>query len=841
MQKQDVLSKETAVKRASIISGVHYNLELAFQKNSKTYKGKSEAIFSFKKGGSELRLDFIGNVKSLKVNGVTVKEYTKDDYYILIPEKFLEEGQNSIQIEYENEYSHSGDGLHQFIDPVDGKEYIYSNFEPYDAHRMFPCFDQPDLKATYSLTTTTPAEWIVISNTSEQRIVDKNDTKTRYFKKTQLFSTYLFHISIGHYHGFHTQHNGMDLRIFCRQSMKQYVREKEIFLLTRQGLDFYSKFFDFPYPFEKYDQIFLPEFNSGAMENVAAITFSEHYLVRHEPTRSERSRLANTLLHEMVHMWFGDLVTMKWWDDLWLNESFADFLSYFGLVRATEFVDAWQLLYARKAWAYYQDQLVTTHPIATEAGDTDIAFSNFDGISYAKGGATLKQLMFFLGEEIFKKGLEIYFKKYQWKNAELKDFLQCMTDASGIDLDDWSKIWLQTTGVNSIEPVYEVDGTGKIKSFLIKQNPSTGNDVFRPHKTQIAFFHDVSDVCEKQKEINILYDGPLTEVDGVVGEKKPDMIYINYNDHDYVKDIFDKNSISYAVNNLEKIKDNLTRQMVIGSLWQMVRDAKLNPEEYLKLILNKAPKEKTLIILERMLLAVGPVLVYYLNDQKYEKYSEEFYKLGWENIQREDVPKENKNAWFSLIVGTAGGVKSQDSLLDLLSGKMQIKNFDFNQEQRWDIITRLAVCGYTKIDELIKSEKERDPSDIGLKSAFEADVAKLENKEKSWNLFIGGEGHSLDYLRAGMPSFFTRKQRDKLRKYADLFFEKIENLFETKERVYCKDFFNSLFPAVFVEKEMVEKGETLLKKKDLHQLLRKELLEALDETKRSLKIRETFS
>ncbi len=838
MAQSDVLTREVAERRALAVSKTHYNLELSFKPKSKTYQGKCEILFSFKEG-QDLRLDFIGQVKQLKVNGIKVADYKKEECFILVSANVLEHGQNSIEIEYENEYNHSGDGLHQFVDPEDGNEYVYSNFEPYDAHRMFPCFDQPDLKATYSLTVVAPSSWVVISNTSESKFVDKNDTKTWSFKKTPPFSTYLFHISAGNYAGFHTQHNGMDLRIFCRQSMKKHVRDKEIFLLTKQGLDFYSGFFGYQYPFEKYDQIFVPEFNSGAMENVAAITFSEHYLFRHEPTRTERSRLANVILHEMVHMWFGDLVTMKWWDDLWLNESFADFFSYFGMSKATEFVDAWQLFYARKAWAYYQDQLITTHPIAADAPDTEIAFTNFDGISYSKGAATLKQLMNFLGEDIFKAGLQTYFKRYQWGNTELKDFLGCMTDASGVDLNGWSKSWIQTTGVNSIEPIYQVDSNHNIKSFVIKQNPSRDNGLFRPHKTQVGFFYEKGQVCEKEKEENVFYQEPLTQVERFIGVKKPDLIYLNYNDQDYVKDVFDENSLRYALNNIEKVKENLTRQMILGSLWQMVRDAKLDPEKYLQLVFEKAPKENNLIIIERMFIAVGHILGYYVSDKKYESWCEKFYQLGWENIQKDSVPKENKDAWFIILLAAAGGVKSIERLVDLLKGKIQIKNFEFNQEQRWDTISRLAVCSHSDVDELIKKEVEKDPTDIGKKSAFEAEVAKIENKERVWKMFVEGKEQSLDYLRVGMGGFYSRKQKEKLRKYVDLFFGCIEQIFEKHERTYAKTFFNSLFPAIFVEKGIVEIGEKLATK-GINQVLKKDLLEALDEMKRTLKIRETF-
>ncbi len=833
-QTQDILTKEEAVKRSKAIKNVHYNLQLFLKKKSKKYSGKTEIQFAYQKSKDPLRIDFIGSIKNLQINNKK-SDFQKNNFFILLPSKNLKEGKNTVHIEYENEYNHTGDGLHQFFDPEDQTEYLYSNFEPYDAHRMFPCFDQPDLKATYSLSVESPKEWKVISNSPQDKVLE-NKTKTTVFKKTKPFSTYLFFVAAGNYYEFQSKHKSIDMKVFCRQSMKKYIRYKEIFLVTKQGLDFYSKFFGYRYPFEKYDQIFVPEFNSGAMENPGAITFSESLVTRYKPTYTERTTLADVILHEMVHMWFGDLVTMKWWDDLWLNESFADFFSYFGLVEATEFKDAWQNFYSRKFWAYYQDQLITTHPIATDASDTDIAFSNFDGISYAKGAATLKQLMFYLGENTFKRGLQKYFKKYQWKNTELKDFLGCMTEAAGIDLQEWTKLWIETTGVNSIEPLFEFGEDGKLKSLSIKQNPSTGNNLLRPHKTQIGLFSEKNGKCENEKTINIFYKNSLTRVDEAIG-LKPELIFLNYNDHDYVKDILDENSISYSLKNLGKINDNLTRQMILGSLWQLVRDSKLDPEKYLNLILNHSPQEENLLILETLVSRALQLIGYYVNDSKYYSYCERLYQLGWENIKK--APKENKDAWFSLIVSTSTGVNDQTKLYSLLEGKIKIENFEFNQEQRWDSIIRLSACGFNEIEKIIEKELKRDPSDKGRKSAFEAEVANIKNKDKNWKLFVAGKGHSLDYLRTGMGAFFWRRQKEDLRKYIDLFFENIEKVFEKQERVYSKAFYRSLFPSIYIEEQILEKGGKLLGK-TIPPLLRKSVLESLDELKRTMKIRQTF-
>ena len=835
IMETDILTREFAQKRAELISDVSYKIKLAFKKQSKTYRGVCQLKFLLLKTIDDpLKIDFIGNVKLMIVNG-QLSNFKKEKFAVFVPERNLREGENTVEIEYENEYDKTGTGLHNFVDPEDGKEYIYSHLEPYFAHSFFPCFDQPDLKAAYRLTVESPKEWTAISNSPEESMEEKADFKMTVFKETKKFSTYLFHISVGEYCHVADRFGILRLRIFCRQSVKKYLRQKEMFLFTKQGLEFYQKFFDFQYPFEKYDQIFVPEFNHGAMENVGAVTFSEHLLYRHEPTRTEMARLADVVLHEMVHMWFGDLVTMKWWDGIWLNESFADFLSYLGLVRATEFKDGWQSFYARKAWAYAEDQWVTTHPIAADAPDTDMAFANFDGISYSKGAAVLKQLMFFIGEEAFKKGLSDYFKKYQWGNTRLKDFLDCMAEASGKNLDSWSRMWLETTGVNTIEPVIEME-KGKIKSFFIKQHPSAGNNLLREHRSEVALLSKNKIV----KQVSVEYKGELTEAGEIFGLSKPDIVLLNYNDQDYVKERLDQDSVGFVLKNIEKIKDDLSRQMLYGSLWQMVRDALLDPKKYLELVINKAPKEENLFILESLFSRVAMILGNYVNEKEYYSYCEKFYRLGWENLNK-NIGSQLKDDWFSLMAAVSSGCKSPDKLADLLKGKIKIKNFVFNQDQRWSAINRLAVVGYPKVDSLIEDELEKDPSDIGRKEAFSAQVAKPEKKKEHWELFVQGKKHSLDYLRSGMRAFYSRKQKEKLRAFIDLFFGNIMEIFETKNKKYSEDFYDNLFPRVYVEAEFSKKLKDFLKTNpDMHMLLKENLLESLDELERALKILEKF-
>ena len=845
--KRDVLTRALAQSRVKSISDVEYDIWLVLKKSKKEYEGTCQITFNFDKDGSskdDLILDFIGKVIGLKIND---KKGEGDNTYsnIALPSKLLKNGKNIVEIKYQNKYDKTGEGLHHFRDTEDGKDYLYTHLEPYSAHRVFPCFDQPDLKAKFRLKVSAPKEWKVISNTSEVSERTSGASKDIVFKHTPRISTYLFHISAGDYAQFENTFDGKNqkipLRIFCRQSQIKYIRKnvnvERMFEYTKQGLRFYSGYFDFQYPFEKYDQIFVPEFNSGAMENVGAVTFSEGLLFQHEPTRTELLRLADIILHEMVHMWFGNLVTMKWWDDLWLNESFADYLSYYGLTKATEFGnEGWQSFYSRKAWAYVEDQMRTTHPIAADAPDTDVAMINFDGISYAKGAAVLKQLMYHLGEEKFRDGIRHYFKQHQWGNTELKDFISAMEKASGKSLKSWADSWISTTGVNLTRTECSLKDK-KINGLSIIQQ--SNNSKIKSHETKVALIYENDGKCEVEKEINVQYNFAKTRIREADNLPEPKIIFTNYQDYDYAQAFLDDKSLRYAISNINKVKDNLTRQMLLGSIWQMIRNAEVNPREYLRLALANSLNEEDLTILESHIRRVGSILGKYLTDKEYKDYAEKFHKLGWEGLKK--APRARKNIWFSTVIMTAGGIESPEGLVDLLNGKTEIKDFDFNQEKRWAIILVLMARGYKDADKMLKAEEKGDKSDNGKKSAFEARVASVKDKKKYWKMFVEGKEYSLDYLREGMGGFYWISQKKELRAYQDLFFKEIRKIFSNKERQYAVTFFSRLYPSLFTEHKTLDDAQKILKEKDISEILKKALLQEVDEMERNLRIIDKYS
>ncbi|MDP4039392.1 MAG: aminopeptidase N [Candidatus Pacearchaeota archaeon] len=830
--EEDILTRDFASKRSDLISDISYRLQISLKKKAKTYEGNCTINFTTKKK-DQIVINTTAKIKKILINNEEIQsdilKITKK-YLITIPKNLIKKGKNKVSIQYSSEYNHNGEGFHQFID-ADKKEYIFSDFEPFKAHEMFPCFDQPDMKAHFNLEVKAPKEWKLISNTSEQssKLIPKSNYKNTIFKQTPKISTYLFHLSAGDYHEFKSEYKKMPISVFCRQAFKKYVPVKDFFKFTEQGIQFYEKFFDFPYPFEKYDQIVVPEFNSLAMENPGCVTFSESQFPRREMTQTERSFFANVLLHEMTHMWFGDLVTMKWWNDLWLNESFADFLSYLAMTKATEFKNGWQDFYERKAWGYFQDQLPTTHPIATSARDTKEAFSNFDGISYSKGASVLKQLLFYIGEDNFRNGVRNYFKKHQWENTKLKDFLESLEKSSKIKLEKWFDSWIKTTGVNSIFP--DINPGKKISSITLKQ--SAKNKKLRNHKTKIGLFYD-----SKIISFSANYKGKKTKLNlsKIVGKTLPlpNFIFLNYEDWDYARVEFDKISLKYILSNFSKIKHDLTKQMILGSLWEMTRDAKLNPKTMLELIIKCFQEEKSLHTLENQISYISGILTHYLSDKDYAAYSERIYQISYSKFKNKKTPKEHKNAWFSSMVLSAQAIKNIENFRALLK-------INLDQDKRWSILKILAARNDNEIESLIKKELKKDNTDEGKKQAAQVESAMIKNKRKYWEIFINEKGHSLDYIRGAMAPFWLRTQKEKMINYIDEFFKEAIKIYKTKSEHYGKFYSAFLFPSLYPTQEMIIKSKHFLKQNPkMPKLLRKSIIEKIDGLERINKVRKKY-
>ncbi|MCD1183841.1 M1 family aminopeptidase [Leptospira sp. Pond_2020] len=876
MDAPNILTQTEAIERAEQVKQIGYEIHLDLKAGSSTYQGETKISFFYTgKGKGKLKIDFVTKkIEVFLLNGKDFSDYTKTDSFLDLPVNFLNVGMNEIKILYTNDYNHSGSGFHQFQDPSDGSEYLHTDFEPFEAHRMFPCFDQPDLKATYELSLIGPKDWKYVHNTLPiKEKIQKERIEIR-FQKTALFSTYLFALISGPYEVWEDRYKNIPLRILCRKSLSKYMDAENIFAITKESFGFLESYFDLPYPYGKYDQIFVPEFNMGAMENVGAVTFSEHYIFRSPRIYSEYLGRANTIYHEMVHMWFGNLVTMKWWNDLWLNESFADYLSYYAMSHGKLFPDALEHFYVREEWAYREDQLSTTHPIAGSAENTLDAISNFDGISYSKGASVLRQLMYYIGEDSFRNAMQKYFQKFKNSNTIQNDFLDTMSETSGIDIRNWSKEWLDTTGVNTLLPVW------KENRLFIRQLPSDTNGLLRTHALEVTVFalkeneiekkHDGSvlssfktvwkDKVVVQGEETILPYSPIVKTDSSVSQNAKtknspilqttsdpknsflsEIVVLNTNDHAYAKTYLPKDGIPLLKTSFNKLKDRFARRILWGSLWQMTRDAKISPKDFLDLVLLQGIYEEDLSVRNSHILTkASSIVTSYLKKENREEWSKKLNDLSKKFLSDPSIQEEEKIVWYRMLEGTSRTADQLSYLKDLLDGKIIIPGIKIDQERRWSILTRLSAFGEKNALVLIANEEKLDTSDLGAKKAYTAKVAFPDPKSKAaaWKEFTDpNTKYSTDMLRYGMRGFYWDHQEEILKIYEDLYFQSVIGIYKDRDSHFSSAFGNILFPGLEPHQSLVDKTNQFLKEqKEIPALLKKDLKQHRDDLIRTVKI-----
>ena len=838
---RDSLTQAEATARAERVSDVSYDLHLDLAGGAERYRGDLTIRFALSGGGGgdgDVFLDHTGGgVERLEVNGVGV-EPEATTYRLTLPGDALA-GQNEVRIVFEHDYDHTGDGFHQFIDPEDGGEYLYTNFEPYACHRFFPCFDQPDLKASYALTVDAPAEWELIANTSEAERETLDDGRLRRrFEQTERFSTYLFALIAGPYHVVRDDHHGIPLGFYCRGSLAQYLDEDELFEVTKQGLDFYADFFGYPYAFHKYDQVFVPEFNFGAMENVGAVTHSERMVYRDPPTENQRLGRAEVILHEMAHMWFGDLVTMRWWNDLWLNESFATYMAYLALSEATRFQSAWLAFNnGMKAWAYRQDQLVTTHPIAGQVPDTDATFLNFDGITYGKGAAVLKQLVATVGVEDFRDGMRRYFQRHAFGNTTLAEFIDAIDEGVERDLHAWAALWLETPSLNTISADWHAEG-GALTAFALDQTAPDDYPTLRPHQLDIAL------VTESNGSLDVAgvpasVDGERTEVPAAVGLPEPVLVMPNLGDHDFAKVALDSRSLDYVREHLERVEDPLLRQLIWQALWNMVRDQQLKSTDYLPLAASKVVLETDIELIETVLATVTAAIARYVPDAQRDEQAHRFSELAW-NALSDGATSDGQIIWVRTLIGLA--ITSEDiaRVIALADGELEVPGLTIDQDMRWEIATRAVAHGLDGAADRIAAERERDPSDRGDRAVLRAEVAVPDAavKAEAWRRFHGEGYGSLHLTASAMAGFHWHVQREMLEPWTMEFFDRVPGVFETGENQFTRSYFASLFPHGRVEERVLDRsGAALAGLGDRLPLLQRSLREANDDLERAIRCR----
>jgi len=829
--RDDNLTRAEAQERARIVSNITYDIRLDLTTGEDTFRSDTTIRFWTPLTGMNTFVDLEAEtVHEATFNG---REMSYDAERNRIPLRGSRPN-NELRIVADCAYQHTGVGMHKMVDPTDGQAYLHTQFEPFDAHRVFACFDQPDLKAEYTLVVVAPAEWTVVSNMPSTR-----DGNTWTFAPTPKLSTYLVAVVAGPYEVVTGEHNGIPLGLFCRASLRQYLDPDELFELTRQGLDFFNAEFQYPYPFPKYDQLFVPEFNFGAMENPGCVTFNEYMVFRSRVTEAAREGRANTLLHEMAHMWFGDLVTMRWWDDLWLNESFATYMASHSSAGATRFQNAWvRFASGIKANAVSQDQLPSTHPISADIVDTDAVRLHFDGITYSKGASVLKQLVAWVGHEAFTTGVRNYFDEHQWDNAELARFLKALEQASGRDLATWSKEWLETAGVNTLRASFELDGEGRYSSFAVLQEARPGHPTLRSHRIAIGLYDLGEEGLVRRRRLELDVVGTATEVAELAGEVQPDLLLLNDDDLTYAKVRLDERSLDTAAGYLGRIVDPLARTMVWAAAWDMVRDAELPTRRYLDLVLAHAPGEEDDSTLQRLLGQARAAIDAYGDPSNRPAARARMATLARLGLDGAEPGSDRQLIWARALLGTLDAPDDLAWARWLLDGDEVVEGLTVDTDLRWEIVGVLATHGADDDGALIDAEEKRDPTDIGERRAAAARASRpaAEANAEAWRRLTEDRLH-LAMMRATAGGLSQWGQEELVRPYVEPYFASVRRWWAERPREEALSLINGLFPSTLVEPELVAAADAALADENLAGPVHRILIEGKDGVERALRAR----
>lgn len=838
------LTVSEAQERSRVLSEVVYELSVTVSPRDDKFSGTLKAGFNLSDVPKDLRFDFVGGeVEGVKVNKAPVTTFQYDGTGLYLPESVLVRGLNVVEINYRHAYSNDGRGLHRYKDTIDGETYMYTDFEPFDANRFFPCFDQPDLKATYTLTVNAPKNWQVVSTAMEQKKKIIGENRQWKFPTTSRISTYLFSMHAGPYRVFQDRFGKTPLRLMARKSFAKYVDPTFWFKTTKQGLGFFNKYFDYEYPFGKYDQIIVPEFNSGAMENVAAVTFSERYMSRSKPTRDELLKTSNVILHEMAHMWFGNIVTMKWWNDLWLNESFATYMASLAQSEATEFKEAWLKFYkSDKMWAYWEDQLITTHPIeAVAVNSTSEAKANFDGITYGKGASVMKQLSYYIGKDKFQKGVQNYMRVYGFKNATLPDFINSLQEHTKNDLSLWSKVWLREAGLDSMIVKLECDGE-KVTTAKLDYASATSSQ--RPHALQLGVFEKQTSMYKVANKIDVVLNSGTLDVTELVGQKCPGFLFPNYGDQAYIKTYFDSVSLEKMKSEINLIPDPMVRLMAWQNLWQMVLDQKLPPQNYINAAIAQIASEKDLLIVDNVLQnLVGTdwsettSALYFLPPSPMK--NELIVKVEGLFLKQVDKSKPGSDEfklWAKMLARVAQSPGALVSLQEQLKG-----NTVNDPDLRWQMLITLCRYDFPGSKTLLAKESAADKSERGVRAALSCAAAYPDAKVKEeWlaKLLEPKSKMPIAQAKSIMKYIFLPGQEKLFEPHVKTFFDVVANRDGSRDDYFLEEFSGYLMP-LRCSTESSERLKNFANHESrLDYPVRRELLMGQDKDLRCAKIRD---
>ncbi|TPF78611.1 MULTISPECIES: aminopeptidase N [Bifidobacterium] len=826
---------EAEERKAVVEAPIHYHVDLDLTVGPKNFGSKALICFNAQEGSSTF-LDLIADeVTAIELNGTPLdpaKAY-QDNRIELTGLKT----KNEVTVTALCRYSNTGEGLHRSVDPSDGNIYLYSQFEVPDARRVYAVFDQPDLKATFDFKVLAPASWIVTSNMPEASVEDDpretldgtlgekpNETSRLWkFQPTPVMSSYLTAICAGPYAQWHTEYHNEDGRTvpmaqYCRQSLAEaFAKDVDyLFDITKKGFAFYAKTWGVPYPYAKFDQIYVPEYNAGAMENIGMVTIRDSYVFESKVTDALAERRVVTVLHELAHMWFGDYVTMKWWNDLWLNESFAEFTSTLATAEATEWHDAWATFCSgEKSWALRQDQLPTTHPIVAPINDLNDTYVNFDGITYAKGASVLKQLAFYVGRQQFFAGINNYLNRHAYSNATLADLLHELENTSGRDLKAWSAKWLEESGINTIAASVQEGRNGTIAELKLTQTAPDEHPVLRPHRLAVGFYNEDKDsgtvVRTDQFELDV--DGETTLVQSAEGKKRPAFILVNDDDLTYTKIRFDAESQAFAEANLHRFGDALARAVTWLAFWDMTRDGEFPAERFVDMTLRLLATETESTTFRYALACMSTTAHHYVAPARREEVLRHVAAELWTLANAAEAGSDTQ---FQLITAYLGYGEEGDAAFaanahGLLDGTVTLDGLDIDNNFTWTIVNALASVnefGDSDIEAQLAKRDTTENREFAL--GARAVKATAEAKEWAWNEALNNSELTNAQLEAVARGFSATPRPDLAEPFAARYFETVDWIWANKTYHMAEALLNGLYPGYADPATLTKLGDAWL-------------------------------
>ena len=846
MTASENMTRAETKDRSSLIAVQSYDVVLDVTDTGPTFPTTTTVAFTCRTPGSSTWIDLIAaEVHSVVLNGRELDvAAVVDGPRIALSDLAAE---NVLTITADGSFMNTGEGLHRFIDPVDKETYLYTQFETADSRRMYASFEQPDLKATFQLTVTAPSHWKVVSNSpSPDPTVHGDGTATWAFEPTPRISTYITALVAGPYHRVSDSYSGSygtyPLDLYCRDSLAPFLDHEEIFTVTKEGFAYFEEQFGVGYPFAKYDQLFVPEFNAGAMENAGCVTILEDYIFRSRVTDAAYEQRSNTILHELAHMWFGDLVTMTWWDDLWLNESFAEWAAHWANVNATRYTDAWTTFSnLRKAWAYRQDQLPSTHPIAADMVDLDAVRVNFDGITYAKGASALRQLVAWVGEEEFLAGVRNYFTKHAWQNTELRDLLSELEATSGRDLSSWTAEWLQTSGVNLLRPRITLGAYKMMTEVVVEQEPPTVPEGIEPtlrsHRIGIGLYDLKGGRLVLRDRVEVDVVGASTPVPALKNVIQPDLLLLNDGDFTFAKVRLDERSLKTAVDHVGDFDDSLARAIVWGAAWDMTRDAEMSTGEFLSLVLSGVGSETDIGVVQGVLRQLKAAIDQYATTENHAAYLERLADAMRTLAEAAEAGSDRQLAFARAFVSAAITGPQLDLVAALLDGRVVWGGLAIDTDLRWYLLQRLVANGRLE-DDAIEAEQDADDTATGRRQAAVARAARPTDvaKELAWAEIVDRADLPNAILEATIGGFVQPDQVDLLRHFRDRYFEMLPRVWEERTMETAQTITMGLYPMYLVDDKTIAATDAFLAG-DLNSAVRRLVGEGRDGVLRAMRAR----